>query len=56
MPTSKLEVSLGATVELPIAVQGAFNLGTLLVEVGYDTGVLELQSAESGLGSTPKAL
>ncbi len=48
MPTSKLEVSLGATVELPIAVQGAFNLGTLLVEVGYDTGVLELQSVKTG--------
>ena len=47
-PESTPEASLDATVELPIAVQGAFNLGSLLVEVGYDTGMLELQSVKAG--------
>jgi len=48
VPASTLEVSVGTTVELPIAVQDAFNLGSLLVEVGYDTGMLELQSVKAG--------
>ena len=48
VPASKLEVSVNPTVERPIAVQGAFNLGSLLVEVNYDTGMLELQSVKAG--------
>ena len=47
-PASPQETSLDATVELPIAVQDALNLGSLLVEVGYDTGMLELQSVKAG--------
>ncbi len=43
-PESTPETTVDATVELPISVQGALNLGSLLVEVGYDTGMLELQS------------
>ena len=48
MPASTLEVSVDTTVEFPIAVQDAFNLGSLLLEVGYDTGMLELQSVKAG--------
>ncbi len=44
---SKPETSVDAIVELPIAVQDAFNLGSLLVEVGYDAGMLELQSVKA---------
>jgi len=45
------ETSNDATVDLPIAVQGAFNLGSLLVEVNYDAAALELQSVRTaGLG------
>ena len=47
-PVPTLEVSIDATVELPIAVQGAFNLGSLLVEVSYEAGTLELQSVNAG--------
>ena len=47
-PGSNPENSIDATVELPIAVRNAFNLGSLLVEVGYDTGMLELQSVKAG--------
>ncbi len=48
VPASTLEVSIDATIELPIAVQGAFNLGSLLVEVSYEAGMLELQSVKAG--------
>ena len=47
LPAATLEVSVGATVELPIAVQGAFNLGSLLVEVSYEAEALELQSVRA---------
>ena len=44
---SQQETSLDATVELPIAVQGAFNLGSLLVEVSYEAEALEFQSVRA---------
>ncbi len=47
-PESTPETTVAATVELPIAVQGATDLGSLLVEVGYDTGMLDLQSVKAG--------
>ncbi len=47
-PESTPETTVAATVELPIAVQGALELGSLLVEVGYDTGMLDLQSVKAG--------
>ncbi len=46
-PAPTLEVSIDATVELPIAVQGAFNLGSLLVEVSYEADALEFQSVKT---------
>ena len=35
-------------VEVPIQVQGAFDLGSLLVEFNYDRAVLELQTVTAG--------
>jgi len=48
VPASTPETSIDATVELPIAVQGASDLASLLVDVNYDPATLDLQSVKAG--------